>query len=259
MKKPVISLLLLVLSAGSVAGQSDEALVRTALQAAPEDRRGEATVLSADGQRTLKRGSNDLICLAPDPGAPTFSTACYHDSLEAYMARGRALVREGVSDPGERNRIRWEEADAGDVKLALLDAGAGSVAISATQTGSDTLGSIVDNDTAGTDDVNVKAAGLRMSAEGKIGDAQTGSGTAATTTVGRGAPPGGAEPPVTVTRSQHRLSRTAGLAITAAMPASTSWRSTGTPAPSPETTSRSRWRRRAKVTPSTISMASKTP
>ena len=115
-------LFLTALIASPVAAQSDQTLVRTALQAAPEDRRADATVLSADGERTLMAGTNDLICLAPEAGAPAFSTACYHNSLEPYMERGRELRREGVDDAGERNRIRWEEVDAG--KLVMPDGGA---------------------------------------------------------------------------------------------------------------------------------------
>jgi len=97
--------------------QTDAALVRSALEAAPDDRRERATVLSADGERTLQRGTNDLICMAPDASAESFSAACYHTSMEPYMARGRELRRSGIVDPGERNRIRWEEADAGTLAM----------------------------------------------------------------------------------------------------------------------------------------------
>ncbi len=117
MKLPATLMTALVLCVQPLIAQSDEVLVRTALQAAPEDRRDGATVLSADGQRTLRAGTNDLICLAPDANAEAFSTACYHDSLDPYMARGRALVREGVTDLNERYRIRWEEADAGTLAM----------------------------------------------------------------------------------------------------------------------------------------------
>ncbi len=117
MKKLLTLLSLLVICGGPLTAQTDDALVRTALRAAPDDLREGATVLSADGGRTLKAGTNDLICLAPDPAAEAFSTSCYHDSLEPYMARGRALAREGIADPNERYRIRWEEADAGTLAM----------------------------------------------------------------------------------------------------------------------------------------------
>lgn len=117
MKSRGMLFLLLVTCAGPLAAQGDDALVRTAVQAAPQDLRDGVSVLSADGLRTLRAGTNDLICLAPDPSAQAFSTACYHDSLEPYMARGRELAREGVADPNERLRIRWEEADAGALAM----------------------------------------------------------------------------------------------------------------------------------------------
>jgi hypothetical protein len=41
---------------------------------------------------TLREGSNDMICLADDPAAGRqFHVACYHRSLEPFMARGREL------------------------------------------------------------------------------------------------------------------------------------------------------------------------
>jgi len=117
MKNAVVALSLAAVLASPALGQTDEALVRSALEAAPAERRDGATVLSADGQRTLQRGTNDLICLAPDASAESFSAACYHTSMDPYMARGRELKREGVADPGERNRLRWEEADAGTLAM----------------------------------------------------------------------------------------------------------------------------------------------
>lgn len=97
-----------------------EAQVSAALLAAPESQREEATVLGydAEGQlATLRSGRGALTCLADDPRDPGFSVACYHTSLDAYMARGRELAGQGVTDPTERYHIRWKEADEG--KLAM--------------------------------------------------------------------------------------------------------------------------------------------
>jgi len=94
--------------------------VSAAVLAAPEGQRESATVLGYDaaGQlTTLRAGGGGLTCLADDPGDPSFSVACYHASLDAYMARGRELAGQGVTDPTERYHIRWEEADEG--KLAM--------------------------------------------------------------------------------------------------------------------------------------------
>jgi hypothetical protein len=40
---------------------------------------------------TLRPGSNDMICVADDPAGKQFHVACYHKSLEPFMARGREL------------------------------------------------------------------------------------------------------------------------------------------------------------------------
>lgn len=77
---------------------SDEALITTALMAAPEVSRAGATVIGynmAGEFVTLREGTNEFICLADDPKKEKFSAACYHKSLEPFMARGRALKAEG--------------------------------------------------------------------------------------------------------------------------------------------------------------------
>jgi len=116
-----VSALLLLLPT-AVAGQAPppDQQIAAALLAAPDEKRASATVLGyqADGRVVeLRKGSGDLVCLADNPADDTFSVACYHESMEPYMARGRALRDEGVNDGGERNRIRWEEADAGTLRM----------------------------------------------------------------------------------------------------------------------------------------------
>jgi hypothetical protein len=94
--------------------------IRSTVLAAPEEQRESATVLGYDASGalvTLRTGDNELVCLADDPEGDGFSAACYHESLEPYMARGRALVKEGVADPNERYRIRWQEADEGKLSM----------------------------------------------------------------------------------------------------------------------------------------------
>ncbi|MEZ4416289.1 MAG: hypothetical protein R3E10_11140 [Gemmatimonadota bacterium] len=94
--------------------------ITAALLAAPEEKRDAATVLGFDRSGalvTLRQGSGDLVCLADTPGDDTFSVACYHESLEPYMARGRALREAGTTDGNEINRVRWSEADAGRLSM----------------------------------------------------------------------------------------------------------------------------------------------
>lgn len=75
-----------------------EEQILLAVQAGPLELRKEATVLgyNADGVlETLRVGTNHLVCLADDPNREGISVACYHKSLEPFMARGRALKAAG--------------------------------------------------------------------------------------------------------------------------------------------------------------------
>ena len=93
--------------------------IETAVLAAPEIERERATVLGYDENGALvvlKEGSNDLICLADDPARKGFSVACYHESLEPFMERGRALKKEGKKAP-EIFAIREEEVKSGKLPM----------------------------------------------------------------------------------------------------------------------------------------------
>lgn len=105
---------------GYVAIDTDEALIATALIAAPEESREDCTVIGynmAGEFVTLKEGGNEFICLADDPKRKGFNAACYHKELEPFMARGRELRAEGKTGP-EIFDIREEE-----VKSGVLDMG----------------------------------------------------------------------------------------------------------------------------------------
>lgn len=96
---------------------SPEQQIAATVAAAPEDRRAEARVLgySPEGELTLLReGSNDLVCLADQPGDERFQAVCYHESLEPFMARGRELRADGVEDT---LTPRHEEVDAGRLDM----------------------------------------------------------------------------------------------------------------------------------------------
>tara|TARA_B100000963_G_C22342644_1_gene543662 strand:+ start:75 stop:491 length:417 start_codon:yes stop_codon:yes gene_type:complete len=75
------------------------------------------------------QGANDFNCLADDPSREGFSVACYHKTLELFMARGRELRKQGKSTE-EIFSIREEEAKAGTLKTpqnALLNVPTGQV------------------------------------------------------------------------------------------------------------------------------------
>ena len=103
---------------------SDEALIATALMAAPAESREGCKVIgyNMEGEFvTFKEGTNEFICIADNPSQEGFSAACYHKSLEPFMARGRELKAEGKSHQ-EKFDIREQEAKAG--KLQMGDPGA---------------------------------------------------------------------------------------------------------------------------------------
>ena len=75
--------------------------IKSALLAAPLEKRDSCTVYgySADTQLILlRKGTNEMICLADDPRVPEFSVACYVRELEPFMQRGRELRKQGIKD-----------------------------------------------------------------------------------------------------------------------------------------------------------------
>lgn len=116
---------LLLLSATGAAAQQQPAIMPAAAQITaaitplPEEFRATATVLGYEagkkGLVTLKQGST-FTCLADNPNDERFHVACYHESLEPFMARGRALRAAGV--PGSAvDSVRYAEIASG--KLAM--------------------------------------------------------------------------------------------------------------------------------------------
>jgi hypothetical protein len=64
----------------------------------------------------LRKGMNEMVCLADDPNQKGFSAACYHRDLEPFMARGRELKAEGKS-PKEIFDLREVEVKSGKLKM----------------------------------------------------------------------------------------------------------------------------------------------
>lgn len=122
MHKNVAVLITSLLAAGTaqaadVAPPADQ--IASAILAAPKESRGAATVLGYNAKRevvTLRKGTNNLICLAHDPAEKEFSVACYHKDLEPFMARGRELTAQGVKGK-ERHERRWKEVQDGKVPM----------------------------------------------------------------------------------------------------------------------------------------------
>ncbi|MDG2282654.1 MAG: hypothetical protein P8L45_06010 [Longimicrobiales bacterium] len=117
----------LFLSPSALTAQAPAASVQLAgaLQAAPAMERDKATVfgfLEDGSMTTLQEGGGALICLADDPTRDGWNVACYHESLDPFMARGRELRAQGVTDAGELAQRRWAEADAGTLLMPEVPA-----------------------------------------------------------------------------------------------------------------------------------------
>ncbi|MDO6388789.1 hypothetical protein Q4E40_01535 [Pontibacter sp. BT731] len=96
-----------------------ESQIKTAVLAAPADKREGATVLGYNQKGevvTLRKGTNELICLADDPSQPGFSVSCYHRDLEPFMTRGRELRKQGMS-ANDIFETREKEAKSGKLTL----------------------------------------------------------------------------------------------------------------------------------------------
>lgn len=92
--------------------------IRVALMAAPTEDREQATVYgySQEGKFiTLREGSNDMICLAPNPNQSGVYVYAYTKRLDPFMARGREISAAGKAT--EKNDIREAEVKSGKLKM----------------------------------------------------------------------------------------------------------------------------------------------
>jgi hypothetical protein len=93
--------------------------IAAAVTALPEELRAAAAVLGYSPDQklvSLRTGTNDMICLAPKPGAEKFHSACYHKAMEPFMARGRELRQQGVKDE-QVDTVRFAEVKSGKLKM----------------------------------------------------------------------------------------------------------------------------------------------
>lgn len=100
--------------------------IALAVLPAPPGLREASTVLGyrPDGQLVrLRVGDNGIICLADDPREPRFHSACYHQSLEPFMARGREIRR--IHGPDKRelsDSLRLADIRAGRIRMPAIAA-----------------------------------------------------------------------------------------------------------------------------------------
>ncbi|WP_445664147.1 hypothetical protein [Fodinibius sp. AD559] len=98
---------------------SKEDQIKAAVSPAPDGMKEGAKVLGYDDSgklTTLREGSNQLICIADDPGQANFHVACYHKALEPFMKRGRELKAKGLSRE-KVDSIRYKEIEEGKIEL----------------------------------------------------------------------------------------------------------------------------------------------
>jgi hypothetical protein len=123
--RAVPSVLLLIACGGvtPVTGQTSSAeQIARAVLAAPASMRDEATVLGYGGQAregdpltVLREGANGIVCLADDPAGEGFHVACYHESMDPFMALGRRLRASG-EDRDAVQQARRAAIEAGDLE-----------------------------------------------------------------------------------------------------------------------------------------------
>jgi hypothetical protein len=96
-----------------------EQQIAAAVLALPAELRDGATVMGyreAGKLVVLREGKNGMHCLALYVTRPDFHVACYHKSLEPFMARGRALRAEGVKSE-QVDSVRFREIKNGKLKM----------------------------------------------------------------------------------------------------------------------------------------------
>lgn len=98
---------------------SPEIQIKSAVLAAPEGKREGASVYGYDDKKEiilLKKGTNEMMCLADDPSKSGLNVSCFHRDLEPFMLRGWELQKEGKAFQ-EIFDIREQEVKAGKLKM----------------------------------------------------------------------------------------------------------------------------------------------
>ena len=118
MKTPLLTYILLSITVGALAQTptipSADVQLKTAVMAAPADKQAGVAVYGYSDKNEfvlLRKGTNELVCLADDPAQKGLNVSCYHRDLEPFMQRGRALKKLGKTAK-EILEIREQEAKA---------------------------------------------------------------------------------------------------------------------------------------------------
>ena len=99
--------------------------VASAVLPLPQEMRDSAGVLGyrANGGRleVLRPAKNGMMCLADDPGDDRFHVACYHESMDPFMARGRVLREQGVKGTSV-DSVRYADVKSGRIRMPAFPA-----------------------------------------------------------------------------------------------------------------------------------------
>jgi len=116
---PVVARAQVAQAAAVVAPPAAEQITAAVL-ALPSEFRADAKVLGYSGSShqlvTLRAGKGPFTCLADDPAQKEFHVACYHQAMEPFMARGRALRAGGVKGDAV-DSARFAEVRAGKLPM----------------------------------------------------------------------------------------------------------------------------------------------
>ncbi len=98
--------------------------IAAAILALPEPMRDDAGVMGykiAGKLELLRPSRNGMLCLADNPAEDKFHVSCYHDSMDPFMARGRALRADGVKGT-QVDTVRFAEVKSGKIKMPTAPA-----------------------------------------------------------------------------------------------------------------------------------------
>lgn len=114
----IILILSLACSQARGQGPTPQQQIRAAVSAAPKQMRPGARVLGFNESGalvTLRKGSNNLVCLADDPSDQRFHVSCYAASMEPFMKRGRELRAQGLNH-SQVDSVRKAEINSGQLE-----------------------------------------------------------------------------------------------------------------------------------------------
>lgn len=118
--KTILSFLVFVSALSALAQvPSAEVQIKGALLAAPSASKDGALVYGYNEKSefvVIRKGTNEMVCLADDPAQDNFSASCYHKDLDPFMERGRQLKKEGKS-PKEILEQREADVKSGKFKM----------------------------------------------------------------------------------------------------------------------------------------------